>query len=70
MTLNYLRLYENDYGEPVGYDSEDIEKYMKGLGLLDKWNKAIADKHFPVMNGHLIIYVWEVTSFLGEPEQK
>lgn len=57
-----LRLYKDD--EVEGYDSRDVERWLKVIGRLNEWNEWFAGSTGAIIKGRFIVYRWDLEGFL------
>lgn len=66
--LTDLKLYKDTKGELLGYDSQELRGFLEERGLIERWREWFAGSTGAIIDGHFIVYKWDVESFLaGEP---
>ena len=64
MELPKLKMYKDSEGHNTGYDNQELAKWMKERHFLKSWANWAMGSTGAIIDGHFIVYYWDVQRFL------
>ena len=65
MEMPQLKIYKDEEGHDLGYDSKELAKWMKKRQFLKSWTNWSCGTTGAIIDEHFVVYYWDIESFLN-----